>query len=227
MSDALVGLHGFDVEIRDAPELILTHRAVSSSNATTYTFSNVNIGDPAPDRLIVVLAYITEADASAGDIPTSVSIDGVNGTIHVTGVGTGSNSTSVSVVSRLVTAGTSIAIVITAPDAQVRAAIAVYTLRKYTSATPTATQGAQVGASTNISVTLDVPPNRIGIAGCNSNNNSNPATWTNANKEDDTLIESPSAFMSSAVLKPGTGNVIRTCTWATSGELAIAGAVWG
>jgi len=206
------------------PDLRLTHTAASGANASAYTFSTVAIGEATADRLVIVVVHDSEADASAGDPPSSVVIDGTNGTIHESGVGTGSNSSTCSIASRLVTVGTAITVVVNWPDAQVRCGISVYTLKGYLSATPVATNSA-ISTTASVSVTMDVTATQIGVIGVADAKDTTGIVWTNAIEQNDQPIET-SDRMSSALLMPGSGNITRTATASAAGELAMAGAVW-
>jgi len=209
------------------PELIFRSSAVSAASLTTYTFAAMAIGAASANRLVIALLFSHDGAGTAGDAPTSVTIGGVTATIHVSGVGTGANECSASVCSALVPTGTTADVVATWPDARTRAGCGVYTLTDYGSATPVATASAIDDPNTAVSVSLTVTAIQVGVVGSTSNPGaSTTCTWTNATENFDSVMEAGFGSCSSAAVAAGFSGTV-TATWANSGAVAIAGAVWG
>lgn len=216
------------------PKRALTFRTSANDTTaqTTYTFASLSIGAPTHDRIVIICAVSNEAASTAGDLLSSATITPTGSSaipviIHASVAGTSNNEASVAICSAVVPVGTTISVATTYPDAQARAGVAVYTLTGYNFPWPLSTNTAQVDATTDVSVSLTVLSNQVGIvASTNRSGGSPTCTWTNATEDVDFLLESGNAGASTATVASGAGTVTVTAGWSESGSLGLAGAVW-
>lgn len=209
------------------PTLTFKTSSVSSSDLDTYTFSSLSIGTASTTRLVIAVCFAQNDNAAAGVAPTSVTIGGVAATIHVSGLGTSANESSVAIASAVVPTGTTASVVVVYPDSQARAGVAVYTLTGYESATPIRTGSNTADAKTTASLNMVAFSTQVGVVGSSNRfAGSTTCTWTNATEASDEALESSQGSASSAYLDGTAGVVEVLSTWDQAGDLAIAGAVW-
>lgn len=209
---------------------ILTFQAhqEEGANQTTYTWTNMAIGDPTPDRLIIVVAFAHDSADTAGEAPNTITVAGVTATLHVSIAGTGTNEGSIAIGTALVPTGTTATIVVTYPGARVRAGIGVYSLTNYGNSIPVQTDSeAATVDGTTISVDLTVGTFSVAVIGATSRQ-ATPSgiTWTNATEDYDVALELSESNHSCSRPTPGVGATTITATWANTGSPVIAGAVW-
>jgi len=173
-----------------------------TTDASTYTFTGVNIGGPG---LIVVNLHGGQGTGTAWTV-SSCTIGGVSATIHVNP----SDPDSCAIASAVITSGTTADISFTATTTLLRAVVGVYRITGYQSATPVATASQTTNASTDTrTVTLDTSANGVVIAGT-SHADSSTFTWTNATENYDvTLAETSNSFAGASVNTTG-GNLTIT-----------------
>lgn len=97
----------------------------SVTNATTYTFSAVDIGAADTNRMVVV-AIATSSNASSTRTVSSATIGGVSATVNVQVSAAAASFRSAHIISAVVPTGTTGDVVITMSGTMARMAIAVY-----------------------------------------------------------------------------------------------------
>lgn len=190
-----------------------------TSDLTTYTFSNRNIGQPSLDRLVIVLI---SSKGGAARTLSSVSINGSGATLHVNPAG---DWHATGIASQIVTSGTTTNISVTFSGGVLKCAIWVWTLKNYKSATPFATGGVNAGAATNSNVSFNVPANGIALY-CTHADNNTTCTWSNAVDYYNQIVEgtrmSAAWLPTTAAISPNSV----TATYGTSSGRSMAGASW-
>lgn len=148
-----------------------------TSDQSTYTFTNVDIGAEDPDRCVKV-AFESRKGAAAVTTITSATIGGSAATI-LRQAQIGSVSTNlVGIFARAVPTGTTATIAVTLDQTMSRSEIVVY--RSIGSACTTASDTDSDTAILDPSVNLDVPAGGVAIGSCaaGSGGSARTATWT-------------------------------------------------
>lgn len=155
------------------PNITITYHT-SSSNTTdgsTHTFNNINIGAANTNRLIVVTCH---GESTSTIQISSATIDGGSATI-VANCPVAQQTGGV--ISRIVPTGTTISIAVTWTASASRGAIGVWSISGWSSSTAHDTHAASVSTSTTHTVTLDLPKRAVAIAGATLNNGSFRHSW--------------------------------------------------
>lgn len=182
----LMPICAFNVGIK----LELVHSANNDGDDTsdTYTFSSVPIGSPSSDRLVIVCAYTNPTNngfTQQSDI-ASIDIAGSPATEHVSQTaGNDAFYSNTVIASRVVATGTTADIVLNlgSSDNATGAAIIVYTLKNYVSATPTDTASAGDGGGPAISLStsdLTIPAKGVAVIAAGVNTCPTGPTWGGA-----------------------------------------------
>lgn len=150
----------------------------NTSNLTTYSFTGVSIGAASADRRVVVCCMWS---ASSSRAFSSGSIAGVGATLHIERAP--GFFAKCAIMSANVSTGTTADISFTLSGSALRGGIGVYAVYGLVSSTPHAT------AESNTSLTINVPANGLLIS-CGIANSTGAVTWTGANEDYDSAIES-------------------------------------
>ena len=203
---------------------VLTHIAnySSTSDNTTYSFASCDIGADV-SKLVIVVIMANDAGTGGGNMQTnSGTIAGSASTVHAT---TTAERYGCAVMSREVTGGTTATIEFTLATSAGRAAIGVYTLTGYTSATPVGTDANnRVGSATTSDVVMNVSAGgAIVLAGAVS-----LSGWTFAGVTEDYNVDVESGYY--AVFASASDQAAATpATYGFSGssaQVGSAGASW-
>jgi len=151
----------FDVVVHPISSRAYTDAGTDSSNSSSYTFSNMNLGTADVDRYIVVGAVVRSGSSSA--YANSVSVGGVTATrVQYDRNGASGFLTESSLWIAPLPSGTSADVVLNLNNGAVRAGISVHAVYDIASTTPLAT-GGDVNSAT-LNSTVSVPENGIVIA---------------------------------------------------------------
>lgn len=153
----------------------------NTSNLSTYTYSSVDLGDEAADRLIVVAAM---ADLSSGAI-TGCTIGGESATMINTPSVNSSRHTAMFY--RRSPSGASANIVVTHSSSANRAGIGVWRIVNQTSDEPLDFDK-DAGSDGAASVSVNAAKGGVVIAACMVNNNDG-VVWSNATERFDNAVE--------------------------------------
>jgi hypothetical protein len=133
----------------------------SDSNLSSYSFTDVDIGEPASNRVVVVCAHA--AAGSGTSSLTGCTINGVSATILRGGLG---NADIAGIAYAVVPAGTVVTVSVTYGTTYSRTGISVYSLYNLVSTTPDAS-AADGPTSRSASGTLNVQANSVVILSAN------------------------------------------------------------
>lgn len=147
----------------------------STADASSYSFTGVNIGAAATSRLVVVVLLSSQVGTT--DIVTSVTIGGVAATKHVS---TGAGNPDVGIFSLSVPTGTSTTVNVTLNTSDSRSAIAVFSLYDLQSTSPQSVNSVGSTPASSVSTSVAVKKDGITIVGATGNSGTaNTATnWT-------------------------------------------------
>jgi hypothetical protein len=134
----------------------------SASNLTTYTFSNSDIGDPSPDRYIVVYGSAYTGSGGTTRSVSSVTIGGVTANLDYS---SGAVALPTFFAKALVPTGTTGNVVVTFSAGVVNCAIAVYAV--YGLKSTTAVDSDAGTLASGASLTLDTEQGGMIFGGCN------------------------------------------------------------
>jgi hypothetical protein len=180
----------------------------STSDTSSYTFNNVNIGGPG----LIVVTFSVRTDVFRTF--SSASIGGVSAPL-VAGVNTG-DRTVTGIVSARITSGTTANINITLGGQAINCVIGVYRIQNNTSDTVSRTKTTQVGSSNSIGTNLDSAlANTLAVSVVTSAFQNGPFTWTNATEDYDGNIES-SSFTGASTKISSAGTYSLTATASNS-----------
>ena len=193
-------------------DFLSTHS--SDANASSYTFSGVDIGTAATDRVVIV--YVSFQNASA--TISGVTIGGVTATIDVQGGGTNGNNRN-GWARAVVPTGTTADIVVTAINAVPKSCgIGVYRSAGYT---VTLSDTLNVPGATPLSLSGDITAIAGGVilAGATWRDYSTTATWTGVTEDWDLQQQGAEVHTWSGghALTPTGGDVTITVQYAFSG----------
>jgi len=170
-----------------APATVTYVTTIDDGNgATTYTFTNANIGAAATDRLVVgALSW----EATANRSLVSATIGGNAASVIVNGGGV---ETSAAIFALRVAAGATATIVATLSGAALRAAIGIWNVNGQISDTPTAFgQSASNSSVTSHQTDINVLSGGVAIAALGLNA-PNAVTWTGATERYDATYDANS-----------------------------------
>ena len=180
-------LSGFGVSQAEGFSLTYLTNSGDTSNLTTYTFSSVDLGDAAGDRLILVGS---SGVAGAARAVSSVTVGGVSATQAAQASNGGQPA---ALHSAVVPTGATGDIVVTFNGSMNRAHIGVWRLSGYNSSTVEDTIGAGLGSSSSQTGTIDVSAGGVIIAYGIGNNTGNHG-WTGVTENFDVTLESAHAI---------------------------------
>jgi len=188
--------------------------------ATTYTFSGADIGPAASDRIVVVTCH-TEGGASV----SSATIGGSTADIHIQ-----SNNGNVvtTIISLLVTTGTTADIVVTWNTSTLRCTIGIWSLTGAEEVVVD-TDSAAAASGTAQTLTVTIPAEGTAISGDSHGTGTTPTTWGGSTVR---FNESPggnSQFSGSDTVATGslrTDHDITTSHANSSQPIACATVVW-
>lgn len=180
--------------------LSLEYRAQYSAtnDASTYTFSNADIGAAASDRLVIVAVHAAFSGGTNRTI-TSATIGGISATIDY--AGTNTDARGFTFLSAIVPTGTTATIVLNFSGNLLRLGIGVYRLTKYTSRVPRDTASSfRDDNANNISDTINVYGGGvvIGMSFSGDDANGGNVTWSGLTENYDGTIESSLFYYSGA-----------------------------
>ncbi len=207
-----------------APVCTYIGDTVDTGNGTTYTFTNHAIGTAAPDRLVVVVAHVSEVTGGAGI--GSPTIGGSAATIAVES-DESSGPTSSAIFYLLVPSGTTATIEFTTADASTHGSVSVYTITGWDSVTPIATGHDEKTSTTAASAALSTNIGDIVIAGTAAYSNSPTTTWTGGVTEnDDSAFGGEAGTYSSAHGTATAATTTPVATPSTAAARSFVAAAW-
>jgi hypothetical protein len=157
--------------------------ASSTTNASSYTFSSVDIGTASSDRLVIVIAHAVTASTAINI--TGVTVAGVTATQQVINA---SDGIRIAIYTALVTSGTTGNVVVTTDITAGSMAISTYTLKNYNSSTPEDTFATSGTPTATDSLTFG--SNSAVVAGATGGIASSSISWSSPLVEDyDSEIE--------------------------------------
>jgi hypothetical protein len=189
----------------------------SASNAGTYTFTDMAIGEAYDSRIVVVAVHSDGGNAAL----SSVTIGGNLATI----ITTGSTAPRCALAYLVVPTGTTATIVINWSTGVGRTGVATWSLTGMGSSTPIDTDAPATTTTTASVVTLDLPTGSFGVAAASHGGN-NTASWDVGFEEYDVALETDQ-MRAAAVTLTGTGSNGVTITDTHVSDLSqIVGATW-
>lgn len=210
-------------------------RHTDSALLTDYTFSSVNIGDAAPDRLVVVAAHTTVRH-NANRFISGATIAGSAATQVATAHTNTTYSADAVLFSRLVTTGTTATITIAMTNGVAAMCIIdvyIITGLRSTTAFSTATN-TDTASATGLSASLNIPGNGVMIAAYTVFKDTS-TTWTNATEDSDAIFASSEApevtiadlsTASNQAMVVETGRSITATAGIANDRRALAVATW-
>lgn len=173
--------------IENLPEITYVTLVGNVTALTTYTFTNISIGEPG----LIVVGYHAERTSSTARTFSSATIDGSAATNVVTRAQNGTSSITTGLISRRITSGSTATISITFSGSQARCRISIWRINNNNSDTAITTSNNGAASGTGLSITLNsLPKNAVGIAVQTNGTNNTPMTWTNATERYDSQIGS-------------------------------------
>ena len=189
------------------------------SDLTTYTFTNVPIGTPSDDRLVIIG---TSGNAGSGRAFSSGTINGLATTKYQGPSGDWQPSGLFGLV---VPTGTTANITATYTGGLNRCRIHVFTLTGYLSATPYHTAGSHTAASTSHSVTINIPANGVAVF-THSHGNSNLGTWSSATAKASIVLEGGASQSASKTVTTAITGHVESISWSGSAGRSTIAASW-
>jgi hypothetical protein len=151
------------------------------NNLTTVTFNGVSIGAASSDRLVVAVFHATGGAASS----ISKSSISINSTTPTDAIDISTFYSNINVAYLAVPSGTTADFSITYSNTKNRTTLAVYTLKNYTSATPTNTDSVVYATTTSTvsgPITLDIPQGSVALYSYNNGQGFETVTFSDATK---------------------------------------------
>jgi hypothetical protein len=199
--------------------LTFINTAVNATDQTTYNFGNFT----AASAGLMIVATLLQGNAAR--TVSSVSIGGVNGTIHNSNA---SLNRKYALASRVVAAGAqAVSVTLSGNNGTTpNASCAVWLLTNYASATPTATGSDSHGSGSSINtVAINISAGGKAVFG-SWNGNTNSITWSSATERLDTNVNtqnhSYADYSAVAAESPHT----ETADWASDATGAAVGGSW-
>lgn len=207
------------------PTLNFIGTSDNGTNASTFTFSNVDIGTASSDRLVVIASHAT-GGASAGN-DASISSLTVGGTSMTKATSQFDDNASCDLYYLTVTSGTTATVVATYDKQKGRCTIGVYTITGLSSTTPSDT-GTSINSDSAPSLTLDIPTGSIAVyAHTSANNATTTVSYSSATEHYDQGIGGENTTASGASLADAGNAHTETATLSDSkAGTALIGAVW-
>jgi|GEM_PF-2636389 len=192
-----------------------------TNNRQTYTFSDVNIGTPAPGRLVIV--GTTNINAGANMNLVSGTIAGQPAAVHIN---PGGEWHPTGIMSLVVPAGSTAPISVTFTAVSHNCTIFVWTLKNYKSVLPVSTGG--LNRKTGVgSVSLNIPANGVAVYVFGQGETSASATWSTATRRTHGLIEGHRYSAADKYAETAIANHTETVsTGVTSNGFGMSGASW-
>lgn len=197
--------------------------AVSSANATTYTFSAQNLGTAAADRNIVVCATGQDTGSAAKSI-SSITVQGITASIAIQNQGNASNTSMTAIAIVNVPTGTTGDVVVTFSEAFANCGISLFHIVGMGSTTPNHTNSTDLD---NTAVSVNVNAGGV-VIGCGATSSSNPtSTWTNLTEVADISREASTGNHTAAYTVSGsTQSLSCTCDFTAGNDPAVSYASW-
>lgn len=151
------------------------------SNLATVTFNGVSIGAASSDRIVVAVFHAT-GGSSSSITKSSISI---NSTTPTDAIDISTFYSNINVAYLTVPSGTTADFSITYSNTKARTTLAVYTLKNYTSATPTGTDSVVYAAGTGTvsgPITLDISQGSVALYSYNNGQGFETVTFSDATK---------------------------------------------
>jgi len=195
---------------------------VDTTDLTTYTFNNVNIGTPHSTRLVVVGVV---GGAGSSRSLSSGTIDGGAATVLV--AAGASDWDPSGFMARAVPTGSQCTITVTFSGGVSRAGIYVWTVKNCDDAAGYSSQAKNEGASTSQTCVLDIPDNGAALY-VHTHGNANAVGFSSASELDDTAVEASWRF--AAAQKDVTSAIdghTETISWSGSVGRGTSGVSFG
>lgn len=192
---------------------------VTGVDGTTFSFTGVNIGTAASDRIVVAVfhasggttgATITSLTCSAGTLDTAVS--GVNAFQNA------------AITYIQIASGTTADFSVTYSGTKNRANLHVYTLTGWTTSTPLTTDS-DAASATTASSTLDIPTGAAAIYAVTASGTPT-GTWSSATETYDRNIGGETTSAIGAWREDAGNGHVETVTLSASVTLILVGASW-
>lgn len=170
-----------------ALSLSYTTSVTDVTDLTTYTFSSVDIGAAADDRLVIVSVHVESGVLGARTIQ-SASIGGNAASIAIEGTESGSGGVTTAIIYRRVTTGTTADISVTLSGSAVRMAIGVWRMTGQLTDAPQSATSTSAVSGTGLSVNVTVPANGGAIAAQTNGLEDTVMTWTGVTERYDMAV---------------------------------------
>lgn len=203
--------------------LAFLQSASSTADATSYTFSNQNVGSAAADRYIIVGVYSRKAGEAGAD-PT-VTVEGVSANLAVTRWTTVTNSNFAGLYIAALPSGTDADVVVDfGASTMVRAAISLWRVDSLSSATASDTAASGANDPTG---TIDVPVDGFAVGVAMTLSNATPVSWTGITEADEFTVEAQITCSAAGdEFASGSSGLVITADFGTSNASAGAFASW-
>lgn len=210
------------VAVIKRPELEFIGTAEDTLNDMSWVFPNQNLG--ISGRKLVIVMVLIEGGAES-DLLNSGAIAGVTATVNVTTPGAASTPLA-AIMSAVVDVPVG-DITVSISTIANRCHISVWQLTNYSSVTPISANNALAAMGpTSSSITLNLPPNSVGIAGVALGQPDSPVTWNIGEKMYEATVESNMTASGAQIAgSDGNGSTVVTATFAQD-LYAMVGAVW-
>lgn len=197
----------------------------STTDLTTYTFSNASIGTAASDRYVIV--GFSASTGTAGITISSVTIAGITATLLSKAEYSATSASRVSgIYMAAVPTGTTATIVVTYSSTMARMALNVYRCIGLPTITPHST--ASVTGASGTAYTLDVSGSSAGFVIAQAAVQASTSfTWTGLTEDSDSVIEAAITQSAASTNTSASGSVPVTATSGVSGNYAACSVYMG
>ena len=217
-----LGTYAEDYVSASAATIALMDTKTSAADGTVYTFTGVDIGAVASDRIVAVTVH---SENTVGDGTRAVTIGGNAATeIESFSAANGSARTTTAIFALAVPSGTNADVVVTWERPQVRTAITVYRITGIPSLTPHDTDFAS--GTSDLDVTLTIPDGSIVLAAATANN-ATTFTWFGVTERADGTIETCAFSSASDVFATGADAALSATAASGSVQDTAVFASWG
>lgn len=232
-------LHHMSRISANQPFYVYNTQTSDTTDASSYTFTNVAISTASANRLVVVVVGTGFSTGGASDqFVSSVTIGGVPATIAVQSqsfntVAGGFGTTAIAYAN--IPTGTTASIVVTTQIGALRCNVATYSLYNLLRYTPISTDGftGSVGNSTNTNTNTDQVTTEIGSIVISGAQSTSPTTgsdyaWTGLDEDFDIVLETARRYSAASrkVNQKTTYSVTATRTGVTPNYFNMATASW-
>lgn len=218
----MITSHGLRMAVQGAilPTVSYINRYTNTTNLTSYTFSNCDIGTASSTRLVVVVVH---AGAGTAVTVSSLTIGGVS----ATGYQNNAAGNHCSIWALPVSTGTTATVALTFSAGVVNCMVAIHAIYDLSSNTPTSSDSeVQVLSTLSQTNTLSVQNNGIVITGC-TNNENNTGTLTGVTERYDVIVENDMRIGGNGVMTSTNSSYSVTVNATpTSGTITLTSAHW-